>query len=60
MGFILQPIGIALLHMLSALATETFIKKAAILLLEKVSAKTASDLDDKLLAAAKEAWGEPK
>lgn len=49
-------LGHALLGMLASLVTESFLKKAVILALEKVVKKTDSDIDDKLLQAAKEAW----
>lgn len=49
----LGKIGVSLL---SSLVTEAFLKKALIIGLEKVVNKTESDVDDKLLAAAKEAW----
>jgi hypothetical protein len=53
----LSAAGKVLLSMLTALFTEKFLKTAIIAGLEKLSAKTQNDLDDKLLAAAKEAWG---
>jgi hypothetical protein len=53
----LAALGKVLLSMLTALFTEKFLKIAIISGLEKLSAKTQNDLDDKLLAAAKEAWG---
>lgn len=55
---ILTAVGKTLMTMLTALMTEKFLKKAIIEGLERLSAKTKSDLDDKLLAAAKEAWEE--
>lgn len=53
-------LGKALLSMASALLTEAVLKKTVILLLEKVSAKTENDLDNQLLAIAKEAWEAPQ
>lgn len=46
------------MSMLTSLMTEKFLKKAIIAGLEKVVDKTKSDLDDRLLAYAKEAWGD--
>lgn len=59
---ILSALGKVLMTMLTSLLTEKFLKKAIIAGLEKVVDKTASDLDNQILAAAKEAWqvGEPK
>jgi hypothetical protein len=54
---ILGVVGKILLSLVTSLLTEAFIKKAIVLLLEKLSAKTQTDIDDKLLKAAKEAWG---
>lgn len=54
---VLGKIGISLLM---SLLTETFLKQALILGLEKLVKLTASDLDDKLLQAAEEAWGTKK
>lgn len=54
---LLSAAGKVLLSMLTALFTEKFLKVAIINGLEKLAAKTQSDLDDKLLVAAKEAWG---
>lgn len=55
---ILASVGKVLLSLLTSLLTEKFIKKTIIAVLEKVVDKTQSDLDNKILAAAKEAWGE--
>jgi uncharacterized membrane protein len=52
--------GKVLLSLLTTLLTETVLKRVIILLLEKVSSKTANDLDNQLLAIAKEAWEQPK
>lgn len=49
--------GHAGLQLLTSLVTEAFLKRAIVLALEKAAARTESDIDDKLLAAAKEAWG---
>lgn len=53
-------LGKAALSMLTALLTETVLKKAIILLLEKVATKTENTLDNQLLAIAKEAWEAPQ
>lgn len=55
---ILSALGKTLLTMLTALMTEKFLKTAIIAGLEKLATRTKSDLDDRLLAAAKEAWEE--
>jgi hypothetical protein len=55
---ILASVGKVLLSLLTSLLTEKFIKKTIIAVLEKIVDKTQSDLDNKILAAAKEAWGE--
>jgi hypothetical protein len=52
-GAILGKVGISLVM---SLLTETFIKKALLATLEYLVKKTASDVDDKVLAAAREAW----
>lgn len=51
-------LGKSLLSLLMALLTEKFLKKGIIAVLEEIADKTKSDLDNKLLAAAKEAWEE--
>lgn len=51
--------GKVLLSLVTSLITEAVMKKVIILLLEKVSAKTANELDNQLLAIAKEAWEAP-
>lgn len=56
MATILATLGGIGMHMLMSLMTETFLKKALIIGLEKLAAKTATDSDDKLVAAAKDAW----
>ena len=58
----LTALGKVLLSMVTALFTEKFLKTAIIHGLEKLVVRTQSNLDDQLLAAAKEAWGytEPK
>lgn len=53
-------LGKAALSMLTALLTETVLKKSIILLLEKVANKTENELDNQLLAIAKEAWEAPQ
>lgn len=55
---LLTALGKVLLSMFTSLLTEKFLKKAIIAGLEKLVNKTASDLDNQLLAAAKEAWGD--
>jgi hypothetical protein len=51
-------LGKSVISLLMALLTERFLKKGIIAILEEVADKTQSDLDNKLLAAAKEAWGD--
>lgn len=51
--------GKVLLSLVTSLITEAVMKKVIILLLEKVSAKTENELDNQLLAIAKEAWEAP-
>lgn len=53
---ILGKVGMSLLM---SLLTEAFIKKAVIACLELLVKRTESDIDDKILKAAKEAWGFP-
>ena len=53
---VLSALGKVLLSMLTSLLTEKFLKRSIILALEKISAKTKSDVDDQLLKYAKEAW----
>lgn len=55
---ILATLGKSLLSLLMALLTEKFLKKGIIAVLEEIADKTQNDLDNKLLAAAKEAWEE--
>lgn len=43
---------------LSLLLNEAFIRKIVLYLLEKLAAKTESEIDDKVLQLAKEAWNE--
>lgn len=57
---ILSTLGAVGLHLLTSLVTEAFLKKALIIGLEKLVKKTSNEIDDKLLAAAEEAWGEKK
>jgi hypothetical protein len=52
----LAAVGKILLSLLTSLLTEKFLKKTVIAVLEKVVNKTESDLDNQILAAAKEAW----
>lgn len=53
---ILGMLGTVAIKMLTQLATEAFLKKAGIIALEKIAAKTETDTDNKLLDAAREAW----
>lgn len=57
---LLGAAGKVILSMITALFTERFLKVAIVEGLEKLAKKTESDLDDKLLQAAKEAWGYDK
>lgn len=57
---LLGAVGKVVLSMITALFTEKFLKTAIIQGLEKLVVRTQSDLDDKLLVAAKEAWGYDK
>jgi len=50
-------LGKVLLSMITALFTEKFLKVAIVHSLEKLAQRTLTDFDDKLLKAAKEAWG---
>lgn len=52
----LKTIGSLLLSLLTSLLTEKFLKRAIIAGMETLSQKTASDLDDKLTQAMREAW----
>lgn len=54
----LRTLGNTLLGMLAALFTEKFLKRAIVAGLEKVVDRTTSDLDNKILSYAKEAWAE--
>ena len=56
---ILSAVGGTLTSMaLSLLLNEAFIRKIVLYLLEKLAAKTESEIDDKVLQLAKEAWNE--
>lgn len=48
--------GKVVVSMITSLLTETFLRKTIIYMLERLVKKTASDLDDKLLLAAKTEW----
>lgn len=50
-------LGRTLLNMLMSLLTEKVIKHAIIAGLDKLVARTQSEVDDKLLIVCKEAWG---
>lgn len=60
---VLASIGTMLAKVLASLGasllTEKVFKKLILLALEKLSAKTATDIDNQILAICKEAW-EPK
>lgn len=53
-----KMVGSTLLSMAMSLVTKKFVKKVIIAALEKLVKATKDDTDDKLLAAAKEAWNE--
>ena len=53
-GAVLGKVGMSLVM---SLMTEAFIKKLLVAALEYLVKKTESDVDDKVLAAAKESWG---
>lgn len=57
---IFATLGKTLLGLLTALLTEQFLKKTIIAVLEKVVNRTQSDLDNRILEAAKEAWEDKK
>ena len=59
-GIVIGTLGHVLVSMLMSLMTETFLKKAIIYGLEKLVNLTETDVDNRLLAAAEEAWGEKK
>lgn len=58
MPAILKVIGVSLANLGAALITEAFLKKIIIIALEKLVKKTETDVDDKILQLAKEAWNE--
>jgi hypothetical protein len=53
-GLLLGKIGTSLLL---SLLTEAFAKRLLVASLESLVKKTESDVDDKILQAAKESWG---
>ena len=55
-----KMLGSTLLSMAMSLVTKTFVRKIIITALEKLVKSTKDEWDDKLLAAAKEAWSEEK
>lgn len=55
-----QAAGTAALGLATSLVTEAFLKKAIIIILERVVARTESDIDDQLLAHAKQVWNAPE
>ena len=58
MPAILKVVGVSLANLGAALITEAFLKKIIIIALEKLVKKTETDVDDKILQLAKEAWNE--
>lgn len=54
---ILSTLGTIGMSLLTSLMTETFLKKAILIGLEKLAKKTETEADDQLLEAVKEAWG---
>lgn len=54
---VLSTLGAALLHMGTALLTEAFLKRAIVIGLRKLVAKTETEADNQLLEAAEKAWG---
>ena len=57
MGAIAATLGTIAMSMLTQLLTKTFIRKLVVVLLEKLVKRTETDIDDKLLEAAKKSWG---
>lgn len=53
-----KMLGSTLLSMAMSLLTKNFVRKLIIIALEKLVKVTKDEWDDKLLAAAKEAWSE--
>ncbi len=60
MPAVVKLLGSLLVELGMALVTKKLLKKVIILILEKLVKRTESDLDDKVLEAAKEAWSEEK
>jgi hypothetical protein len=54
---VLTTLGRIALSMLASLLTEAFIKRTVVLVLERLVARTESDIDNRILDAAKDAWG---
>lgn len=56
---LLEAMGKVLLSMMTSLVTESFLKKAILLGLEKLVAAKGNDLEKQLLEAARQAWDAP-
>ena len=54
---VIATVGKVLVNLVAQLATQQFVKDAVIIGLEKLVKKTESDVDDRLLNAAKKSWG---
>ena len=53
----IAAVGKVLVNLVAQLATQQFVKDAVVIGLEKLVKKTESDVDDRLLNAAKKSWG---
>jgi len=53
---VLATLGKVLMSLLASLLTEKFLKRTILAGVETLSKKTASDFDDKLALAMREAW----
>ena len=54
---VLGTVGAVVVKMLMQLLTESFLRKAVVLGLERLANLTETDVDNQLVRAAKEAWG---
>ena len=54
---LIAAVGKVLVNLVAQLATQQFVKDAVVIGLEKLVKKTKSDVDDRLLNAAKKSWG---
>lgn len=54
---LIAAVGKVLVNLVAQLATQQFVKDAVVIGLEKLVKKTESDVDDRLLNAAKKSWG---